>query len=99
MSTNPTTSVEASNFCCAVQFELAADAEPGLLPRLLAPFARRHLVPDRVKTERNGELIEAVLAVDEMPSEMVHLVENNLRQIVGVRRLTVILGRGTCQAA
>jgi hypothetical protein len=48
-----------------------------------------------VKTGRNGVLIEAILAVDEMPSEMVHLVENNLRQIVGVRRLTVVLGKVT----
>ncbi len=83
----------------AVQFELAADTNPGLLPRLLAPFARRDLVLDRVKTWRNGALIEAVLAIDEMPSEMVHLVEKNLRQIVGIRRLTVTLGRVTRQVA
>jgi hypothetical protein len=83
----------------AVQFELVADADAGLVPRLLAPFARRDLVPDRVKTGRNGALIEATVAVDEMPSEMVHLVENNLRQIVGVRHLTVILGKITRQVA
>jgi hypothetical protein len=83
----------------AVQFEVVADAEPGLMPRLLAPFARRDLIPDRLKTGRNGALIEATLAVDEMPSEMVHLVENNLRQIVGVRHLTVILGKVTRQVA
>ena len=29
--------------------------------------------------------------MDAMPSEMVHLVEGNLRQIVGVRRVTVEL--------
>jgi hypothetical protein len=68
----------------AVQFELVADAESGLMPRLLAPFARRDSIPDRLETGRNGALIEATLAVDEMPSEIVHLVENNLRQIVGV---------------
>jgi hypothetical protein len=83
----------------SVQFELAADAEPGLLPRLVAPFARRDLVPDRIKTRRNGAMIEAVIAIDDMPSAMIHLVEGNLRQIVGVRRVTVMLGRATRQAA
>ncbi len=83
----------------AVQFELAADADPGLLPRLLAPFARRDLVLDRVKTGRNGALIEAVLAIDAMPTEIVHLIEHNLRQIVGIRRLTVMLRRVTRQVA
>jgi hypothetical protein len=83
----------------AVQFELTADVDPGLLPRLLAPFARRDLVLDRMKIGRNGALIEAVLAIDEMPSDVVHLVEGNLRQIVGLRRLTVVLGRATRQAA
>lgn len=79
----------------AVQFELVADAEPELMLRFLAPFARRDLVPDRVKTERNGAFIEAIMAVDQMPAGMVHVVENNLRQIVGVRRVTVVLRNGT----
>ena len=83
----------------AVRFELVAYAEPGLIPRLLAPFAKRDLVPDRVKTGRHGALLEATLAVDEMPSEMVHLVENNLRQIVGVHHLTIVLGKVTRQVS
>ena len=82
----------------SVLFELQADAEPGLLPRLLVPFARRDLVPDLVKTRRHGDTIEASLAMDAMPSEMVHLVEGNLRQIVGLRRLTVVL-RASVRAA
>jgi hypothetical protein len=89
----------ADNSFQAVQFELVADAEPGLMSRLVAPFARRDLVPDRVRTGRNGALIEAILAVDEMPSEMVHLIENNLRQIVGVRSLTVVLRKMPRQVA
>ena len=83
----------------AVQFELVADAEPGLIPRLLAPFAKRDVVPDRVKTGRNGAVIEAILGVDELPAQMVHLIENNLRQIIGVRSLTVVLGKVARQAA
>jgi hypothetical protein len=82
----------------SVCFELQADAEPGLLPRLLVPFARRDLTPDHVKTRRFGDVIEATLAMDAMPAEMLHLVEGNLRQIVGLRRLTVVL-RASIRAA
>lgn len=81
----------------SVCYELQADAEAGLLPRLLVPFARRDLVPDHVKTRRIGDVIEASLAMDAMPAEMVHLVEGNLRQIVGLRRLTVVI-RATIRA-
>ena len=75
----------------SVRFELWADAEPGFLPRVLVPFARRDLVPDHVKSRRTGDVIEACLEMAAMPAEMVHLVEGNLRQIVGVRRLSVTI--------
>ena len=75
----------------SVCFELVADADPGLLPRLLVPFARRDLLPDLVRTRRQGDVITASLAMHAMPSEMVHLVEGNLRQVVGLRRLEVVI--------
>lgn len=75
----------------SVRFELLADAEPGLLPRLLVPFARRDLLPDQVKARRVGDAMLASLEMEAMPAEMVHLVEGNLRQVVGVRRLSVTL--------
>ena len=74
-----------------VRFEVLADAEPGLLPRTFAPFARRDLVPDRVRVQRNGDSLLVEVGMEAMPSEMLHLVEGNLRQIVGVQRVTVIL--------
>jgi len=74
-----------------VCFELIADAESGLIPRLLVPFARRDLVPDQVRTRRNGATIVASLAMHAMPADMIHLVEGNLRQIVGLRRLEVVI--------
>ena len=82
----------------SVVFDVVADAEPGLLPRVLVPFARRDLMPDQVRARRVGDRIEATLALDAMPSEMVHLVEGNLRQIVGVRRVEVVL-RAAVRAA
>ncbi len=74
-----------------VRFEMTAEAEPGLLPRLLAPFARRGLVPDRVRSRREGASLVVEVGMDAMPSDMLHVVEGNLRQVVGVVRLAVVL--------
>jgi hypothetical protein len=71
----------------AVRFTLVADAVPGLLPRLLQPFAKRDLSPDLFTASRGGEDMRVEIAMHEMPAEMVHLVEGNLRQVVGVRTL------------
>ena len=81
----------------SVSFDVQADADPGLLPRVLVPFARRDLMPDQIRARRSGDSVQATLDLFEMPSEMVHLVEGNLRQIVGVRRVEVVL-RGTVRA-
>jgi len=72
----------------AVRFMLDAEASPGLLPRLLQPFARRDLTPDRMWSHRNGGTMHVEIAVDAVPAEMVHLVEGNLRQVVGVQRVS-----------
>ena len=68
-----------------VRFLLDADVSPGLLPRLLQPYAKRDLVPDRMWSHRSGETLHVEIAMEAMPSEVVHLVEGNLRLIVGVR--------------
>lgn len=71
----------------AVRFTLIATAEPGLLPRLLMPFARRDLTPDSFECARQGGDLRIEIAMAAMPAEMVHLVEGNLRQVVGVTNL------------
>jgi hypothetical protein len=68
----------------AVRFTLTASAEPGLMPRLLMPFAKRDLTPDSFECTRNGAMLRVEIAMAAMPAEMVHLVEGNLRQTVGV---------------
>lgn len=74
----------------AVRFILDAEASPGLLSRLLQPFARRDLVPDRMWSHRSGETVHVEIALEAMPDEIVHMVEGNLRQVVGVRNLTQV---------
>jgi len=71
----------------SVRFLLDADSCPGLLPRLLQPFARRGLTPDRMWSHRANDTMHVEIALDAMPAEEVHLVEGNLRQVVGVRRV------------
>ncbi len=66
------------------RFLVTAEASPGLLPRLLQPFAKRDLTPDAVHATREGEAMRAELALHAMPAEMVHLVAGNLGQVVGV---------------
>jgi hypothetical protein len=71
----------------AVRFTVTADASPGLLPRLLQPFAKRDLVPDTLESRRSGETLRVDIQMRGMPAEMVHLVEGNLRQTVGVTQV------------
>ena len=68
-----------------VRFTLVADASPGLLPRLLQPFAKRDLMPDRMESLRHGDGVRVEMAMAAMPAETVHLVAGNLRAVVGVR--------------
>jgi len=70
-----------------VRFLLDAECSPGLLPRMLQPFARRDLVPDRMWSHRSGDMMHVEIAVEAMQDEDIHLVEGNLRQIVGVRQV------------
>lgn len=74
----------------AVRFMLDAEASPGLLPRLLQPFARRDLAPDRMWSHRNGSVMHVEIALEAMPAEMVSLVEGNLWQVVGVQQVSLL---------
>jgi len=83
----------------AVRFMLDAEPSPGLLPRLLQPFAKRDLIPDRMWSHRAGGTVHVEIAMEAMPGEVVHLVEGNLRQIVGVRRVSQLRPELARQAA
>jgi len=70
-----------------VRFLLDADAAPGLLPRLMQPFARRDLTPDRFWSHRAGDMMHVEIALEAMPEAEVHLIEGNLRAVVGVHQV------------
>ena len=67
-----------------VEFSVLAEASPGLLSRLLQPFAKRDLVPDLFDARREGDAMRIRVHMRAMPAEMVHLVEGNLHQVIGV---------------
>ena len=73
----------------SVRFTLVADPCPGLLPRLLQPFAKRDLTPDMLESRLAHGALRVDIAMQRMPAEMVHLVEGNLSQTVGVRSVTL----------
>jgi len=77
----------------AARFTVFADAFPGLLPRILEPFAKRDLIPDTVRAVREGAAMRAEISMQAMPRGMVHLVAGNLGQIIGVRRVEAMEGR------
>jgi hypothetical protein len=80
-------SVDPSIEVLAIRFLLEADISPGLLPRLLQPFAKRDLVPSRLASYCTGTTMYVEIRILAMPIEMTHLIEGNLQQIVGVRRV------------
>lgn len=82
-----------------VRFMMDAEPDPGLLPRLLAPFARRDLLPDRMWSHRGAAEVHVEIALDAAPAEMVHLLEGNLRQVVGVRCVTLLRHGNMASAA
>jgi acetolactate synthase regulatory subunit len=89
----------ASRPTAAVRFMLDADATPGLLSRLLQPFAKRDLVPDRMWSHRAGDTMHVEIAMEAMPDDAVHVVEGNLRQVIGVRSMTQVRPEAMRRAA
>ncbi|WP_111399396.1 hypothetical protein [Humitalea rosea] len=82
----------------AAGFFVTSECSPGLLSRLLEPFAKRDLIPDRVRAQRRGTVMTVEMALNAMPVAMVHLVAGNLGQVVGVHRVEAMEGRRVAAA-
>ena len=82
-----------------VSFVIEASADDGLLPRLLAPFSRRGLCPDRVQMRRHGVTMRVDITLDAIPAGLISSLEGNLRQIIGIVRITVVLRAAVERAA
>ena len=73
----------------AVRFDLDADCDAGLLPRLIEPFAKRGLTPDTLTARRTRDAMRVEIAMAEMPADAVQVVAGSLRQVVGVRTVSL----------
>lgn len=72
-----------------ITFTVEACPEPGLLPRLLQPFAKRDLVPDRMLAERQGDTLRVTFTLEALDPGCIHLIAGNLGQVVGVLDVAV----------
>ena len=73
-------------------YRLTADADPGLLPRVLEVFAKRSLVPDAIRAERrpafdrsDDDSLSVELRIPPMEPAKARHVAACLRETVGVR--------------
>ncbi len=73
---------------------VTADADPSALPRLVAPFAKLGLTPNRVHASRedgDGSVQSVDLRLESVPQRQAMLVEKMLRSVVGVRQVIAVL--------
>ena len=69
-------------------FFVSCDADPGVLPRLIEPFAKLGLVPHRVHASRedgDGSVQHVDLRARDLDARTAHLLDKMIRSVVGVR--------------
>ncbi len=85
-----------SHAVVSARFLVTAEADPGLLPRLLEPFSKLGLVPSRVHASResgDGSMISVDLRMTQVDARQAELVENSLRRVLGVSQLLAAVER------
>jgi hypothetical protein len=69
------------------RFDLRAEPSPGLLPRLLQPFAKRDVTPDFFQARQGVEEMEITIVCEKLEPGMAALIAGNLGQVIGVNRV------------
>jgi len=65
-------------------YEIRATADPNVVPRLLALFAQRDLVPDMVRMRRRGHELAMVIEQSEVAEPAALIIAEKMRAIVTV---------------
>ena len=76
------------------RFLLQGPADPGLLPRLLEPFAKLGTVPTRVHATReagDGTEMNVDLRLSDVAQRTAELIEIALRRVIGVNQLIAVI--------
>lgn len=71
---------------------VTADADPGMAPRLVEPFAKMGVVPVRIHVsteDGDGAKLSADLRLANVTHQTAHLIDKALRRIVGVHQVIV----------
>jgi hypothetical protein len=83
-----------SNDAVRALFYITATADPGLLPRLIAPVAKLGHVPSRVHASSeagDGSEMTVDLRVVSLNERAARLIEHNLRSVIGVRQVIAVI--------
>lgn len=81
----------------AARFLIVAKADPGLLPRLLEPFAKLGQVPTRVHASResgDGSELTVDLRITGLAPRTAELIEFGLRRVLGVSQMIAVVEAG-----
>lgn len=92
---NPLLPAPAPRVSC---FSILAEAEPGVMPRVLGLFAKRGLVPNRwvsdlLAARGGGRELAIDLQIEGLSAELADYVARCLRQIHGVERVLTSVKR------
>lgn len=75
---------ESRTTASTVCYSVTAEAEPGLLPRLIGQLAKVGLVPSRLHVVTHDGEMAVDLQVADLPAERAALLEQRFRTTVGV---------------
>lgn len=78
-------------FPSAFRYRVHAAADPGVIPRLVEPFAKLALVPERLDCRRIGALLAIDLEVGGIDAARAAQIARTLAVIVGVERVALDL--------
>lgn len=91
---NSPSSVQPRPATVSARFLIVADAEPGMLPRLLEAFGKLGEVPTRCHAARetgDGTQLTVDLRGDHLAPRTAELIDFGLRRVVGVHQLVAVI--------
>ncbi len=87
---------ESSALAQTVCYSVTADADAGLLPRLIGHLAKVGLMPSRLHVVTHDSEMMVDLQVDALPADRAALLEQRFRTTVGVRWVAMGRKAGLC---